>query len=178
MTQEQQNRALVERFWHTVYVVRDYDAVGRFFTEDGLYQDVSTSDPGGVGPAGVARRLRIGHEPVQSFDHQVHRMICQGDVVMTEHTETWKFHTGEVIPLPFVAIQTPVLSDGAFARFSGMRATLATFDLFLRAHANLSGLPDLARLEAALRGAGFAEVGAQPILAGGGLRYVWAKKSE
>ena len=41
MTQEQQNRALVERFWHAVYVLRDYDAVGRFFTEDGLYQDVS-----------------------------------------------------------------------------------------------------------------------------------------
>lgn len=83
-----------------------------------------------------------------------------------------------LVPEGIVAIQTPVLSDGAFARFSGMRATLATFDLFLRAHANLSGLPDLARLEAALRGAGFAEVGAQPILAGGGLRYVWAKKSE
>ncbi|HEU4431186.1 MAG TPA: nuclear transport factor 2 family protein [Myxococcota bacterium] len=105
MTQEERNRALVLRFWDTVYVARDYDAVGRFFTEDGLYQDVSAPDPGGVGPAGVSRRLRIGHEPVQAFDHEIHRMICQGDVVMTEHTETWKFHTGEVIPLPFVSVQ-------------------------------------------------------------------------
>jgi hypothetical protein len=98
MTQEERNRALVEPFWHTVYVLRDDDAVGRFFTEGGLDQDVSAPDPGGRGPAGVARRLRIGHEPVQAFEHEVHPMICQGDVVRTEHTETWKFHTGEVAP--------------------------------------------------------------------------------
>jgi hypothetical protein len=42
--------------------------------------------------------------------------------------------------------------------------------------ANLSGLPDSARLEAALRGAGFAQVGAQPVLPAGALRYVWARK--
>ncbi|MFI5319640.1 MAG: class I SAM-dependent methyltransferase [Myxococcota bacterium] len=80
-------------------------------------------------------------------------------------------------PAGILAIQTPVLPDGVLARATGMRATLATFDLFLRAHANLSGLPDLARLEAALRGAGFAAVGTQQILPGGGLRYVWARKS-
>jgi SAM-dependent methyltransferase len=79
-------------------------------------------------------------------------------------------------PGGLIAIQTPVLADGAIARLSGARATLATFDLFLRAHANLSGLPDLARLEAALRGAGFAQLGQQPILPGGALRYVWARK--
>jgi cyclopropane fatty-acyl-phospholipid synthase-like methyltransferase len=78
-------------------------------------------------------------------------------------------------PGGLLAIQTPVLMDGALARFTGARATLATFDLFLRAHANLSGLPDPARLEAALRGAGFAQLGTQPILPGGALRYVWAR---
>jgi hypothetical protein len=77
-----------------------------------------------------------------------------------------------------VAIQTPVLPNGALARFSGTRATLATLDLFLRVHANLSGLPEPARLEAALRGAGFPQIGLQPILAGGGLRYVWGRKPE
>ena len=81
-------------------------------------------------------------------------------------------------PGGLVAIQTPVLEDGTLARLSGARATLATFDLFLRAHANLSGLPDPARLEAVLLGAGFAQIGAQPILPGGALRYVWARKPE
>ena len=78
-------------------------------------------------------------------------------------------------PDGLVAIQTPLLVDGTLARMSGARATLATFDLFLRAHANLSGLPDLARLEAALRGAGFAQVGTQPVLPGGSLCFVWAR---
>jgi SAM-dependent methyltransferase len=81
-------------------------------------------------------------------------------------------------PGGLVAIQTPVLPDGTFARLSGLRATFATLDLFLRAHANLSGLPDPARLEAALRSAGFAQTGTQPILPGGGLRYVWGRKPE
>jgi SAM-dependent methyltransferase len=79
-------------------------------------------------------------------------------------------------PGGLVAIQTPVLTDGAFARHSGLRATLATFDLFLRAHANLSGLPDPARLEAVLRGAGFDQIGTERILPGGGLRYMWGRK--
>lgn len=79
-------------------------------------------------------------------------------------------------PGGIVAIQTPVLPEGVLARLSGMRATLATFDLFLRAHANLSGLPEPARLEAALRGAGFAQMGTRSILPGGGLRYVWGRK--
>jgi SAM-dependent methyltransferase len=81
-----------------------------------------------------------------------------------------------LVPGGLLAIQTPVLVDGWLARRSGMRATLATFDLFLRAHGNLSGLPDPERLEAALRGAGFAEIGSEAILPGGGLRYVWARK--
>jgi SAM-dependent methyltransferase len=81
-----------------------------------------------------------------------------------------------LVPGGLVAIQTPVLTDGAFARLTGVRATLATFDLFLRAHANLSGLPDPARLDAALRGAGFSHVATQPILPGGALRYVWGRK--
>jgi SAM-dependent methyltransferase len=80
-------------------------------------------------------------------------------------------------PEGVLAIQTPVRAEGAFGRFSGLRASLATLDLFLRAHANLSGLPDPGRLEAALRGAGFVQIGTQPILRGGGLQYVWARKA-
>ena len=74
------------------------------------------------------------------------------------------------------AIQTPVLDGGALSRALGIHATLASFDVFLRAHTNLAGLPDAAALDAALRGAGFAEIGAVPILPGGALRYVWARK--
>lgn len=104
MSQESENRGLVESFWHDVYVTRDYDRVGSYFADDGLYEDVPTPDTGAVGPAAVAMRLRIGHEPVERFEHEIHRMLCEGDTVITEHTETWCFHTGEVVPLPFVSV--------------------------------------------------------------------------
>jgi SAM-dependent methyltransferase len=79
-------------------------------------------------------------------------------------------------PEGLLAIQTPVLTDGALDRWSGARSTLATFDLFLRAHENLAPLPDVARLDAALHAAGFADTGYEPILPGGALRFVWARK--
>ena len=31
-------------------------------------------------------------------------MIAEGPTVMVEHTETWHFHTGEVVALPFVSV--------------------------------------------------------------------------
>ncbi len=97
------NRALIERFWHTLYE-RDFDGVGAFMAEDGLYEDVPTPDDGARGPANVARRLRIGLEPIEGQEHQIHRMVVAGDTVVTEHTETWHWKTGESVPLPFVSI--------------------------------------------------------------------------
>ena len=110
MSQAEENRKLIEAFWRDVYEARDYEKVGAYFAEDGLYEDVPTPDTGAVGPVAVGRRLRIGHEPVERFEHEIHRMVCEGNTVVTEHTETWYFHTGEVVPLPFVSIQ--VISDG------------------------------------------------------------------
>lgn len=101
---EQSNKQLVSDFWNDVYVGRNYDAVGQYFAADGVYEDVPTPGSAATGPEAVSKRLRMGHEPVQSFKHEVHRMVADGDVVMTEHTETWCFHTGEVVPLPFVSV--------------------------------------------------------------------------
>ena len=102
---EDELRALVERFWHTLYVERDLDAVGSFFALDGWYTDVPIDDGGATGPAQVAARLRIGFEPVQSFDHEIHRLIVDGDTAITEHTETWHFDDETTVALPFVSVQ-------------------------------------------------------------------------
>ena len=104
MSQEADNKKLIEAFWRDVYETRDYPKVGAYFAADGQYIDVPVPEAPGVGPAGIAKRLALGHEPVEAFDHDVHRMLAEGDTVITEHTETWRFHTGEVIPLPFVSI--------------------------------------------------------------------------
>lgn len=99
----EQNLALIRRFWQDLYR-RDFDAVGAYFAEDGLYQDVPTPDFGALGPRQVAARLRLGLEPIERYVHHEERMVCDGDTVITEHREEWHFHTGEVVTLPFVSI--------------------------------------------------------------------------
>lgn len=99
------------------------------------------------------------------------------------------FAPGEVEPLlarvrdllgpgGVVAIQVPVVSDHPAAHWTGQRAQTAAFDLFLRAHQNLYGLPDLAELHATLHGLAFGAVGETAFLPGGAARYVWARAGD
>ena len=103
---------LVERFWHTLYVERDLDAIGAMFSDDGVYSDVPVDDGGAHGPRQIAARLRIGFEPIQSFDHVIHRIVVDGDTAMTEHAETWHFDDDHEVTLPFVSVQE--IHDGKF----------------------------------------------------------------
>jgi limonene-1,2-epoxide hydrolase len=104
-------RKLIEAFWKDLYAYAyDFDKVGSYFAEDGLYEDVPAPDAGAVGPAAVAARLRIGLEPIERSVHHLHRMVVEGGTVVTEHTEDWHFPTGEVVSLPFVSIH--VIEDG------------------------------------------------------------------
>lgn len=103
MSDTERFRTITQSLWQALYE-RDWDQVGSFFAEDGLYQDVPTPDMGAVGPAAVSRRLRIGHEPVERHEHHIERIIAQGNCVITEHREDWYFHTGEVVKLPFTSI--------------------------------------------------------------------------
>lgn len=109
MADESANLKRIEQFWEDVYA-HDFDKVGAYFAEDGRYEDVPTPDAGAIGPANVARRLRIGLERIESSEHHVHRMIAQGDTVITEHTEDWHFDADTMVSLPFVSVH--VLRDG------------------------------------------------------------------
>jgi len=73
------------------------------------------------------------------------------------------------------ALQTVIATSGWLTRALGAAPSPATFDLFLRAHRNLHGLPDREELLADLREAGFEEMGEIPIVPGGSLRYLWAR---
>ncbi len=103
------NKGLIETFWQTLYE-RDFDKVGSFFAQDGLYEDVPAPDAGARGPRAVVARLKIGLEPIESYVHRLHRMVADGDTVITEHTEEWHFGTGEVVCLPFVSVH--VIENG------------------------------------------------------------------
>jgi ketosteroid isomerase-like protein len=98
-----ENKRSVERLWQALYR-KDWDGVAACLAEDCRYEDVPTPDPGARGPANVVRRLRIGLDHVERFEHHFHRMVAEGDTVVFEHTEVWHFASGEVMRNPFVTI--------------------------------------------------------------------------
>ena len=109
------NKAIVQRFWDAL-AARDWDGMKALLTDDAHYTDVGVPGPGGVGPEGVVARLKIGIEPLSGYEHLPGtHMISEGDLVMTEHTERWKFHTGEVIDHSFVSVTE--LRDGKIFRW-------------------------------------------------------------
>jgi ketosteroid isomerase-like protein len=109
------HRATVERFWDDLYR-RDFDAVGRYFADDGEYTDVATPpDDVARGPAQIAARLRLGLGPLAAISHDVRTIVCEGDTCVTEHVEHWQWPTGERASLPFVSVQH--FRDGKLVRW-------------------------------------------------------------
>jgi ketosteroid isomerase-like protein len=100
---ESQNKQVVARLWQALYA-KDWDGVAALIDERGHYEDVPTPDPGATGPANVVKRLRVGLDPVERFEHEIHRVVAEGDTVVVEHTEIWHFATGEKLSNDFVTI--------------------------------------------------------------------------
>jgi len=105
MNNTEENKETVRQFWSDLYEKRNYDKVGEYFSKDGLYRDIAASDQGARGPKAIAKRLKIGLEVIEQHVHHLHHMVAEGNIVITVHTEDWHFHTGEVVPLPFVSVQ-------------------------------------------------------------------------
>jgi SAM-dependent methyltransferase len=72
-----------------------------------------------------------------------------------------------------LAVQTLVLTEGLLPSLLGLQAGAALFDLLLRLHRNLHGLPDVDEVHQLLRDAGFAKTGEVPVVPGGAVRFVW-----
>jgi limonene-1,2-epoxide hydrolase len=115
MVTAEQNRERAEEFWGTLYR-RDWDAIAGFFTGDSEYTDVpSPPDDVAHGPEQIVARLRLGLERLSGYEHDLRLMVADGDTVVTEHTETWHWHTGEQVTLPFVSVQE--WRNGAIVRW-------------------------------------------------------------
>ena len=109
------NKDRIEQFWAALYS-RDWERIASFFTGESEYTDVaSPADDVARGPAQVVARLKLGLERISGYDHDLRLMIAEGDTVVTEHAETWHWHTGEVVTLPFVSVQE--LRDGSIIRW-------------------------------------------------------------
>lgn len=98
-----ENTAVVARLWDCLYR-KDWDGLKALIAPDGHYEDVPTPDPGATGPENVVKRLRIGLDPVERFEHEIHRVVADGDSVVVEHTETWHFGPEEKVVNHFVTI--------------------------------------------------------------------------
>jgi limonene-1,2-epoxide hydrolase len=109
------NVAVVRAFWAALYE-RDWEAIASFFADDAAYTDVpSPEDDIAIGPQQIVARLRLGIEPISAYEHSLRLMVADGDAVVTEHAETWHWHTGESVTLPFVSVQE--LRDGKIVRW-------------------------------------------------------------
>ncbi len=109
------NRATVEGFWGALYD-REWERIASYFREDSEYTDVpSPADDVARGPTQIVARLRLGLERIAGYDHDLRLMVADGDTVVTEHSETWRWHTGESVTLPFVSVQE--LRGGAIVRW-------------------------------------------------------------
>ena len=109
---ETSNKQVVEQLWSRLYE-KDWDGLAALIAPDGHYEDVPTPDDGATGPENVVKRLRMGLDPVVRFEHDVHRVVAEGENVVLEHTESWYFETGEKLVNHFVTMH--VVRDGKIA---------------------------------------------------------------
>jgi len=84
---------------------RDWDAVKTYLSPDCIYLDVPVG-PGAAarGPEDIVKRLKLGIEPLASYQNFPGLMVSNGADVMYEHHEEWHWATGESAVLQFVSV--------------------------------------------------------------------------
>jgi limonene-1,2-epoxide hydrolase len=98
---------VVAAFWAAL-ADRDWHRVRAFFGPDSIYYDVPTGPTTAAkGPDGIEARLRLGLEDLAGYEHRPDSRVATGPdgLVMTEHTEVWRWRSGESVALPFVSVQ-------------------------------------------------------------------------
>jgi limonene-1,2-epoxide hydrolase len=108
MSETANNVEIVRALWSAL-CDRDWARIASFFGEDSVYYDVPVGPAAAArGPFGIVARLRLGLEPLASYENVERNIATDGDVVMVEHEETWRWPTGESAVLPFVTVHRVV----------------------------------------------------------------------
>ena len=108
------NKEIVESYWDA-HFDRDWELMATFFSDDAHYTDVGLDAVGATGAQEIILRLRLGIEPLEGYEHFPMNLICENNIVVTEHVEQWRFHTGEVIDHPFTSVME--ITDGLISRW-------------------------------------------------------------
>jgi limonene-1,2-epoxide hydrolase len=88
---------------------RDWESVKTFLSDDCIYADMPVGPTlAARGPDDIIRRLKVGLEPLASYTNHDGLLVSNGDDVMYEHSERWKWGTGETALLRFVSVHKVV----------------------------------------------------------------------
>ena len=95
---------VVQGMWEALSA-RDWDRLMTFLGEDCIYLDVPVGPTAAArGPVDIVKRLKIGLQPLASYENFPGLMIGNGSDVMYEHHEQWRWATGESAVLRFVSV--------------------------------------------------------------------------
>ena len=84
---------------------RDWDRVKTYLAPDCIYADMPLGPTAAArGPEDIVKRLKIGLEPLASYENFDGLMLDNGTDVMYEHHEEWHWPTGESAVLKFVSV--------------------------------------------------------------------------
>ena len=108
MSAESSKRTQVEEVVHGMWAAlsaRDWEALKTYLSADCLYLDMPVGPAAAArGPEDIVKRLKIGLEPLASYQNFTGLMVSNGVDVMYEHREEWRWKTGESAVLPFVTV--------------------------------------------------------------------------
>src|SRR5918995_5477041 len=95
MSEPQDPKAVTSAFWDALYA-RHWERLRSFFGPESIYLDVPTGPAAAArGPENIEKRLRLGLEKLSGYGHGPATVVAEGGIVVTEHTETWEWPTGE-----------------------------------------------------------------------------------
>jgi limonene-1,2-epoxide hydrolase len=84
---------------------RDWDGVKASVSDDCIYVDMPVGPTAAArGPVDIVKRLKIGIEPLASYENFTGLLLADGNDVMYEHHEEWHWKTGESAVLQFVSV--------------------------------------------------------------------------
>ncbi|MGA9494007.1 MAG: nuclear transport factor 2 family protein [Mycobacterium sp.] len=84
---------------------RDWGAVTTFLSPDCVYVDMPVGPTlAARGPDNIVKRLKVGLEPLAGYENHDGVLVSNGSDVLYEHSETWRWTTGETAVLQFVSV--------------------------------------------------------------------------
>ncbi|WP_458316043.1 nuclear transport factor 2 family protein [Mycolicibacterium brisbanense] len=84
---------------------RNWELLKTYVSDDCIYLDMPVGPTAAArGPEDIVKRLKIGLEPLASYENFPGLLVSDGADAMYEHHEEWRWQTGESAVLKFVTV--------------------------------------------------------------------------